>query len=932
MRHTSWAEVKSLFQAARLSPDSQRTALLRDADAPDARRAEVARLLACAEAMGGFLDTPAASRASASRAWAPGDRVSGRYRIIRRIGGGGMGDVYEAEDLELRACVALKTIRAELAEDARVLERFRREVMLARRIAHPSVCRIFDFGRHDSADVSGDASSDATSDLSGSAGSDRQGVYLSMELLPGETLEARIQRTGPLEYREAAAITAQLCAGLDAAHDAGVLHRDLKTSNVMLVPHGDAPPRAVIMDFGLACPLTGSAPPAITLTNTGDCPGTPQYMAPEQVSGGDVGSAADVYALGVVIHRMLTGHYPFEGGDRLHDMVRRLTDDPTPPRTWRPDVPARWEEVVRRCLMREPALRPPNGRAVLAMLEGRPDRARRRWALAVVVAAAFLGSAGTERSRAREPLPDEKRVVVLPLTPDDAREPALADGVSESVSARLDDLRTFDPRLSNVPFADVRAAGTTTIEDARRAFGVNLAVTGTLHREGEALDLDLRLVDAATGRALRQQRARITGEPRALAGAIVALLDLSPEAAALARLDGSAPGSAVVPPDAYAFYEQGKGYLLRSGERDADTAIVLLRRALASQPAFALAQAALARAHAKQFQRTQDMSSADLAERAAAAALAIDPGLSAAYVARGMVLRQLGRRNDAVTAFLAALRLDGADADALNQLANTYDELGDPLRAEATFERAIRANTGYWGGYNNLGRFYLRHGQIDEAARQFRTATSLAPDNPRAHSNLGGVYLMLGRHADAQTALQRAYDLQPTAAICSNLGTAALALDRTARAIALFEQAVTLAPRDHRYIRNLGDAYERAGRLDDARGAWTKAADLAEHGLRTVGSPTSDQWATAALYRAKLRDGERARRWLASARRVARADEPGVQLKIAQALELIGERREAIDTLARAKGAGLAAAEIEQSAELAALRRDPRYAARAAAR
>jgi len=264
----------------------------------------------------------------------------------------------------------------------------------------------------------------------------------------------------------------------------------------------------------------------------------------------------------------------------------------------------------------------------------------------------------------------------------------------------------------------------------------------------------------------------------------------------------------------------------------------------------------------------------------------------------------------------------------LNQLANTYDELGDPLRAEATFQRAIRANSGYWGGYNNLGRFYLRHGQLDEAVQQFRSATALAPDNPRAHSNLGGLYLMLGRHADAQAALQRAYDLQPTAAICSNLGTAALALDQIARAVALFEQAVQLAQNDHRYRRNLGDAYARAGRLPDARAAWTMAADLAERGLKGDGSPTPDQWATAALYRAKLQEAERARRWLASARRLARADEPGVQLKIAQALELIGDRRGALDTLARARGAGLAAAEIEQSAELAALRRDPRYQGR----
>ena len=607
MLRTSWDEVKSLFHAARMAPAGERTALLDAADAPDSRRAEVARLLACADEMRGFLEP-----SDEPRSWEPGRRVADRYRIVRRIGGGGMGDVYEAEDLELGARVALKTIRFELAEDGRALERFRREVTLARCIAHPNVCRIFDFGRHDDGD------------------GDRQGVHLSMELLAGETLESRIARNGPLGDREAAAIVAHICAGLDAAHEAGVLHRDLKTSNVMLVPNGDAAPRAVIMDFGLARPLAGSntAAAAVTLTNTGDCPGTPHYMAPEQLSGGDAGAAADVYALGVIVYRMLSGRYPFEGGNRWQTLACRLTDDPAPLRTWRADVPARWEEVVRRCMMRDPALRPANGRAVLAMLEGRSHRVGRRWAVAVVSAAAFLGASGIDRGAAHPPLPEEKRIAVLPLTLADtpasreaAQEATLADGVSESVSARLDDLRAINPHLSNVPFADVRAAGTATVDGARRAFGINLAVTGSLRRAGDSLDLDLRLLDAATGRALRQQHARIAGEPSALAAPIAALLDLPSAPAVLTRLESSR----TVSPDAYAFYEQGKGYLLRSGERDTDAAIAVLQRAIESQPAFALAQATLAHAYAKRYQRTQDAASADLAEHAAAAALAIDP-------------------------------------------------------------------------------------------------------------------------------------------------------------------------------------------------------------------------------------------------------------------------------------------------------------------
>ena len=185
---------------------------------------------------------------------------------------------------------------------------------------------------------------------------------------------------------------------------------------------------------------------------------------------------------------------------------------------------------------------------------------------------------------------------------------------------------------------------------------------------------------------------------------------------------------------------------------------------------------------------------------------------------------------------------------------------------------------------------------------------------------------MLGRYTDAQTALRRAYDLGPTAAVCSNLGTAYFALGDMTNAIAMYERAVEMTPRDHRYRRNLGDAYERARRLPDARTAWSQAASIAEAELRAnKAGAIAEQFATAALYRAKLADGPAARTLLASARTAARADDPGVQLKIAQALELIGARRHALDTLTRAVTAGLALSEIEQSPELARLRLDAHY-------
>ena len=239
-----------------------------------------------------------AVRPSAARntTFAEGDLVSGRFRVVRFIARGGMGEVYEAEDLELGERVALKTIREDIAADERVNQRFRREVQLARKITHPNVCRIFDLFQHQFAGP-------------------REGtppvLFVTMELLTGETLAQRLKREGPMTAEQARPIVAQMAAALSAAHAADIVHRDFKSSNVVLLPPARAwdPPRAVVTDFGLAYSVSDSTK-GVTLSGSGDLLGTPDYMAPEQVEGGPVTPATDVYALGIVLYEMVTGVRP----------------------------------------------------------------------------------------------------------------------------------------------------------------------------------------------------------------------------------------------------------------------------------------------------------------------------------------------------------------------------------------------------------------------------------------------------------------------------------------------------------------------------------------------------------------------------------------------------------------------------------------------
>ncbi len=299
----------------------------------------------------------ARGRAGHGPAFAPGDVLAERYRVIRFLAEGGMGEVFEVQDLELGGRLAAKTVRAEVAADPTALERFRREIQLARRVTHPNVCRMFDVAYHRP-----DASAAGT-------------IFLTMELLLGPTLAQRIAE-GPLATEEALPIVRQIAAALDAAHEAGIVHRDLKPANVVLVP-GQTPAkddtvRAVVTDFGLArfdTANSAAAEASMTMTAAGFFIGTPAYVAPEQIEGGAVTAATDIYALGVVMFEMLTGKVPFLGETALATAVKRLQHPAPSPRLHSAAIDASWEAAILRCLERRPEDRFARARELVAALE-----------------------------------------------------------------------------------------------------------------------------------------------------------------------------------------------------------------------------------------------------------------------------------------------------------------------------------------------------------------------------------------------------------------------------------------------------------------------------------------------------------------------------------------------------------------------------------
>lgn len=300
-------------------------------------------------------DSATAPATQAAGRFIAGDLLAGRFRVVRYIAKGGMGEVYEAEDLELHERVALKTVLPVIARNPDAIERFKREIQLARKITHPNVCRIFDLFRHSSGDTSE--------------------TFLSMELLTGETLARRLARNGKLSTQEFQPIVEQVALGLQAAHRAGIIHQDLKAGNIMLVPEQNGRLRAVITDFGLARRIADGS--------TGPSGGTPVYMAPEQVRNEAVSPRTDIYALGVVMYEALTVHWPFQGTTWEEVVQKRLDEAPTPPTRYVPHLPLDWERVILRCLARESSERFADATAVIEALR-RPSRARWPWVAAAV--------------------------------------------------------------------------------------------------------------------------------------------------------------------------------------------------------------------------------------------------------------------------------------------------------------------------------------------------------------------------------------------------------------------------------------------------------------------------------------------------------------------------------------------------------------------
>ncbi|MFN7922066.1 MAG: tetratricopeptide repeat protein [Bryobacteraceae bacterium] len=898
---TNWGKVKEIFSDAVEVPDAGRAAFLDRACAGDTElRSAVERLLAQVNETGTEELLPAASHQSLT----PGNVLSGRFRIKRLAGEGGMGEVYEAEDLELGGSVALKTLRPSLLEDPLFLGRFRREVQLARQVTHHNICRIFDVGH------------------------DHGRVYLTMEFLEGETLAQHLRRVGKLGVDAALPIARQMIDGLAALHGRGIVHRDFKPGNVILTQDSGGL-RAVIGDFGLARAFSGDGT-RTALSTQGHVMGTPDYMSPEQLRGDVATPASDLYALGLVLYEMVAGRKAYPGGQALENAVQRVLEPPTPPRQWAPELSPSWEAAILRCLERAPEDRPPSAAEVVGQLTGTTPipktRAAKqrlwRWVAAAAIFFLLAVAAFVWRPRLTvQPGTDRQHVVVLPfrVLGDEPELRVFADGLMETITSRMSQYEGPNSQLLVVPASEVRQQGAKNASDSKTKFGASTAVEGSLQAQGNRIRLLLTLVDI---KQMRQAGTVLVEEQRSNAvslqdAAVIKLanalnLNVQPRLAReMQQVNPIAPG-------AHEFYLQARGYLQRTDQLSSiDSAISLAKRALEADSGYALAHSALGLAYWHKYELTRDPKFVEQAISSGRKGVELNSGLPETHVSIGRIHLGTGRNQEALTDFEKALSIDDRNTEAYQGLATAYANLKQYEKAEATYRKAIALRPGDWNGYRQLGLYYYQRGDYDHAIEQYERVVSLAPDNAMGYVNLGVLHFLKGSFEKARANWQRALELDPDrVSTLQNLAKLEDETGKTGRAIELWQHALKVNPRSFRIWQSLAAAYERTGDRERKREALNEAIRLVEAEI-LVNPNQADLYTYLAHYRAMAGSGS-FEDLLQKAIKLA-PNNPDVLVRAAETYAMTGQEQRALDYIRSAMANGYSADALKQSRTLRAL-------------
>jgi tetratricopeptide (TPR) repeat protein len=755
--------VMSLVEFALSLPSGERATRVRSACAGDGEFfSAVWSYVEAEDRMKGFLLEPLLT-AEPEHRFHPGELLEGRFRILREIAQGGMGVVYEAFDEKLQRRIALKSAKA------RYRKRLTPEVRHASEISHPNICRIFEI--HTTATARGEID------------------FITMEFLEGETLTQRLKR-GPLPEREARIIALQLCAGLAEAHRNGVVHGDLKTSNVILTAQ-----RAVITDFGLAHAHDSAAPVG----------GTPGYMAPELWRGGAASAASDIFALGVILYEMLAGFNPHNPPKSISETepTATMAHRSNPIEFWperlkhkpRPVNP-KWDRVLLRCLDPDPARRPANADEVARALG--PSRTRR---VALVTAAALALAAISgwityERSTA--PAQTVNLAVAQFSGPG-------ADALQRDTAAKLGQIQS-DARTR------FRVTGVSKATHVLRA---------SLSSSGARITLDAAVVNARNQVNVREWKveyepSELKFAPGALAGLVTWSVDLP-----------SLGDAGTVRSEAQTDYQSGLNHL-RGGAGQADAALADFTKAVAADSDSALTHAGLAEAQWFKYFPTRDKNWLAVATESARRAELRNPDLAAAHRIKGKLIANVGRYEVAIAEYLRAKELEPDNGELFRRLGQAYEGNNQLDEALGAYKHAIELDPTAFLNHQELGAFYFKRSDFTKSVEPFQRAVELAPREPGPHFALGSALENLGRFPEAERELRLSIQLGETPAADNTLARVLMFEGKDSEAIPWYERALKLNPeRVYSWV-FLGVALRRSGKAQDAERAWREGLKFAE--------------------------------------------------------------------------------------------------------
>jgi serine/threonine-protein kinase len=899
-----WQRLKPLFNAAMDKPESERARFMDEACGGDGELREALHRLVEASGETGPADDQLFDlhrRFPQQRsAFAERELALGRFRIVRQVGSGGMGEVYEAIDIDLGHRIALKTIRADIAGSAKMLARFKKEVELAQKILNPQVCRIHHYEPPDPPNG--------------------KPAFLTMELLEGMTLADRIREQGSLPWKEVKATALEICEGLRAMHEAGIIHCDLKSRNVMLANRNGVV-KAVIMDFGLAHEMrTATLETASITSEQFGVAGTVEYMSPEQFEGRQLTPAADIFALGVVMYEMATGEHPFPSHTILEAAVQRGRKPPTPS-SLRKTLPRRCDEIIGRCLEFDPKKRYGSAKVVAEEIrDSWAAKLHRTWLriLAMVLIAVALASGLLLVPAIRERVQGilfssrEKHIAVLPfeVAGNDPQTQALGDGLMDSIAGKLSNLDAANQTLWVVPASEVRARKVHDALSALKEFGATIVVQGSFERTGLGAHLRLTLVDPQKTRAIGfADIANARGDLAALEDEAVTSLARLMNIPVSEHVVRNGPGEVG---DSYEDYLTGVGYYQRFDKPgNIERAIDSLQRAVKTDPGFALGFAQLAQVYMMRYRLDSNPQWLKQAEEYCNKAVALDDRLPSTYVALGEVHQNSGKYDLAIGEFQRALNLNPRDADALVGIARSYRNAGRNADAERAYIKAAALRPNDWTGYSALGVFYDDTGRPRDAIVQYRRALALTPDNAGLYTNLGVAYMDLDDPMmlkQAEDAFKKSIELNPTFVAYGNLGFLYLRQHRFNESIGASQKALVLNPQSYDVWANLTAAYEWLRDAPKATAARAKTTETLQQVIRLNPQNPAAQ-ATLAVMLSK--DGLRDEALDKIQNSLALSSGDGYVLsQVADAYALLGDRSKAITYLSQAFTHGVTTAQL----------------------